>query len=293
MLMTFLNLQEALLAGLLVREAEALPLTGNFNGKQLSVHQEDFTVIATIYAKELSTDLQRRENFVTFGFVARSHSHVVIAFRGTETIWEWIQDADFLTTPYPFVPHGGGTDDGFTEVYKSLCLDPKSPSQRLVHSLPQLLGNNPQTSFIVCGHSLGAAIASLFALDVVGNSILPASMQVYTFASPYVGNQQFAKTYNATVPNTSRIVNRLDIVTHLPPRATFDYAPNGQPYVLAPKDVRVDISCQHHLTTYLHLLSQPDVGQTGEMTIPLDPECQQRPSLLQCCLLCLLKAIRH
>lgn len=286
-------LQEALLAGLLVKEAEALPLAGNFDGKQLSIRQEAFTVIATIYAKELSTDLQQRENFVTFGFVARSPSCIVIAFRGTETIWEWIQDADFLTIPYPFVPHGGDTDDGFTEVYKSLCLDPRSPAQTFVNSLPQRLGSTPQTPVIVCGHSLGAAIASLFALDAVGNNILPSSIKVYTFASPYVGNRQFAETYNATVPNTVCIVNRLDIVTHLPPQASFDYSPNGQPYVLTPKDVRIDIPCQHHLTTYLHLLSRQNASQTGEATIPLDPECQQRPSLLQCCLLCLLKAIRR
>ncbi|CEK14378.1 predicted lipase [Chthonomonas calidirosea] len=291
--MTNINLREAILAGLLTREAEAMTSTDGFNGRKLTINNVTFSVIATIYAKELSTDLMQRQNYVPFGFIACSDSHVVIAFRGTETIWEWIHDAEFLTTPYGFVSNAEETDDGFTNVYASLCTNPTAPSQRLVDSIPSLLGDRvSDTSIIVCGHSLGAAVASLFALDAVGNSVLPACTVVYTFATPYVGNSQFAKTYDAKVPNTFRIVNRLDIVTHLPPRAAFNYSLIGQPYVLTPKDVRVDISCQHHLTTYLHLLSLQVASPTGNAIIPLDPACRLRSPIWQCCMLCLLKAPR-
>ena len=59
----------------------------------------------------------------------------------------------------------------------------------------------------ICGHSLGAAMATLCA------SRLPQTKHLYTFGSPRVGTCSFVK--NLSVPHT-RCVNNNDIVTGVP-----------------------------------------------------------------------------
>jgi len=76
-------------------------------------------------------------------------------------------------------------------------------------------------SFIIGGHSLGAAMATLVAFDMsYGHYKLktqPTVQSVYAFSCPRVGNAEFAKEYNYRVPEHFRIQNDGDIVPQLPP----------------------------------------------------------------------------
>ena len=59
---------------------------------------------------------------------------------------------------------------------------------------------------ISAGHSLGGALATLAAYDVVKR--FPwGSAQVYTVGAPRVGNRAFRREYNARVPDTWTIIN--------------------------------------------------------------------------------------
>jgi len=81
------------------------------------------------------------------------------------------------------------------------------------------------------------------------------------------------------VKNCYRVENRLDIVPKLPPPElppSLNYQHVLSPYELNPADVLLDISCEHSLTTYLHLLSL----QSGGAVIPLDPACG-KPSVAE------------
>jgi pimeloyl-ACP methyl ester carboxylesterase len=62
-----------------------------------------------------------------------------------------------------------------------------------------------------CGHSLGAALATLAA------DRYPATRGVCTFGCPRVGDNTFAAAFNANRANkTLRYVNHHDVVTHVP-----------------------------------------------------------------------------
>ena len=70
---------------------------------------------------------------------------------------------------------------------------------------------------LLCGHSLGGALATLCAFDlrnVCGDRTLPPSrLAVYTFGSPRVGNRAFARFYDAHVCcNHWNIINGHDAV---------------------------------------------------------------------------------
>src|SRR6202007_3386561 len=83
-----------------------------------------YTVITTVYANDLATDMNpvRGSAIVSIGliFQATGTGDVVIAIRGTEGILEWIHDAVFLQVTCPFLAGAGHTEDGFTAMYNSL-----------------------------------------------------------------------------------------------------------------------------------------------------------------------------
>jgi predicted lipase len=66
---------------------------------------------------------------------------------------------------------------------------------------------------LVCGHSLGGAVASLAALDIA-RACPEVLLGCYTFGCPRVGNHAFAAEYAAAVPNTWHLICERDAVAN-------------------------------------------------------------------------------
>jgi hypothetical protein len=238
----------------------------------------NYNVITTFYGNDLATDLNpaRGNQIVSFGLVLQApNNDVVIAIRGTDGIWEWIHDAEFLQVPCPFLAGAGNTEDGFTALYKSLRMTTNLTSTTLVNALPTLPFNQPIGSVTVIGHSLGGALATLLALDMAANTTFKSPI-VYTYASPRTGDTTFANKYNSVVPNTARIANLVDIIPKLPTPPLYDHVMGLfqlTTIVLIPLPpkilVQLDPGCQHYITTYVYLLSR----QGGGTVLPLDANC--------------------
>jgi len=78
------------------------------------------------------------------------------------------------------------------------------------------------------GHSMGGAIANLFALDLSAAPKDPERLLsfdgpvvCYTYGAPRAGNAAFRSVYNALVPQTFRIVASRDVVPTLPPSIAY------------------------------------------------------------------------
>jgi len=264
--------------GMLVQKAEAVPpdQTVYNPGDVINVAYDainvDYTVVTTFYGNDLATDARpdRAQQIVSFGFVAQDPvGNVVVAIRGTEGILEWVQDARFLAVKCPFLAGAGLTEDGFTAVYESLRTARDAGSARLVDALPGMAFPQSVTSLTICGHSLGGALVTLLALDVAANTTF-SRPNAYTYASPRTGDPSFADTYNQVVPSTARIANRFDLVPKLPLPPLYEHVLGL--YELNPMlKIKLDLLCQHHLTTYLYLLSL----QTGGTVLPPNSECTQ------------------
>merc|ERR1711865_171461 len=67
----------------------------------------------------------------------------------------------------------------------------------------------------VTGHSLGASVATLFAMDYV-NSTGKRPDAVFTFGQPRVGNAAFAEYYTSKVTHHWRSTHHQDPIPHLP-----------------------------------------------------------------------------
>jgi hypothetical protein len=248
----------------------------NAAGAALSAGGIDYTVITTIYANDLATDMNpsRADDEVSIGLICQVNQtgDVVIAIRGTEGILEWIHDVEFDLVPCPFLVGAGHTEDGFTAMYESLRTGAQSGSPTVVSALAKLSSVNSVT---ICGHSLGGALATLLALDVAANTAF-SNPAIYSYASPRTGDSLFASTFDQVVTNSYRIANRLDIVPALPPPIDYEHVLN--PYELNPIRltplppkilVKSTVECEHSLATYLYLLSL----QSGGSTLPLEPAC--------------------
>ena len=64
----------------------------------------------------------------------------------------------------------------------------------------------------IIGHSLGAALATLMAVDVRSNRNFKKSISLRTFGSPCVGNPAFVKHFNQTIYDSKRYAIYMDPV---------------------------------------------------------------------------------
>lgn len=158
-----------------------------------------------VYAAGANYDKFIDTGWDTQCFVAANDTDVVVAFRGTESIKDWVTDCKFFRRKVGGFP--GEIHDGFGDAFYASC-------QQLREALWDVMQNR---RIWVTGHSLGGALATLAAYDIVrgGKEISGC----YTFGQPRVGNPEFASNYDSNPVlrlRTFRLVHENDIVPRVP-----------------------------------------------------------------------------
>ena len=106
----------------------------------------------------------------------------------------------------------------------------------------------------VTGHSLGAALMTLYATENTLTHKIPAIDAPYTLASPMVGDSTFVNVFNGLKLNSWRIINEQDIVSILPPfPPTYRHVDTEQQYDSRGK-VQQSVSCCHAVATYFSFI---------------------------------------
>jgi triacylglycerol lipase len=131
------------------------------------------------------------------GLVASNEEMVVLAFRGTDSLQNWLTDATIIQKP----GFGGLVHKGFADALEVVWDELEPPLREQL----------PGRDLWVTGHDLGGALAVLAAarLQEQGTNV----EAVYTFGAPRVGNFSF---YEAYQPITYRLVNNNDVIPHVP-----------------------------------------------------------------------------
>jgi Lipase (class 3) len=222
----------------------------------------------------------------------------IIAIRGTEGVVEWLDDAaSIVMVPFKQAPSAGRVAYGFDKIYTSMKVvavprAAQAPAA-VVEPEPELTGSfgdqleqlavrretergvvrefaqgrtRRERPTVVTGHSLGAALTTLFVLEESLKHKFDISL-ISTLASPKVGNGEFKQVFDALPLTSWRIFNIRDVVPKVPPTIPFildyehvDVASSFDSWLFAKKN----LGCYHNIDTYLHSLNRG---------IPLAPEC--------------------
>jgi hypothetical protein len=182
-----------------------------------------------------------------YGYVARdkhTQKQFAIAIRGTEGWAEWWDDAAAFLVPFSQVPHAGRVAHGFDKIYSTLKIEqhPRTAAGLMeAGPLPELQGSfgdqleelhkrlervspggaivnqekgRPERPYVVTGHSLGAALTTLFVMENKEKQKFDITTSC-KFASPR-GNMGFVQLFNSLPIASWRIVNSCDLVPKLP-----------------------------------------------------------------------------
>lgn len=151
---------------------------------------------------------------------------VVIAYRGTATCLEWLENLRATLTHLPnacsdFGPDGSCgpmVESGFLSLYTSGTASSPSLQQMVREEISRLIqtyGDEP-LSLTITGHSLGAALATLTAYDIKTTFKRSPLVTVISFGGPRVGNRIFRQHLEKQGAKVLRIVNSDDLITKLP-----------------------------------------------------------------------------
>lgn len=162
----------------------------------------NYSVSSVIKAKSMGHVWER------FGFIIESPQEVIIAFRGTSSTTNWISDIIASQKKFKYIKEDCLTHRGFTDIYSSARDEIHSALGKIV----------PGKTIYITGHSLGAALATMCAVDLAANTAYHTPFPyLFTYGSPRVGDPAFAKACTTYVPNSYRIANPFDVVTYTPP----------------------------------------------------------------------------
>jgi len=127
---------------------------------------------------------------------------VIVAFRGSSSAMDWMHNAVALqTTLSPWTDVR--VHAGFLHQYRSLH-----------HRLAELLHSLDAKHLLLCGHSLGGALACVAAAMLLSSY----TGDLVTFGAPRVGNARFAEVVRSRCVRITRVVHSRDVVPTAPLR---------------------------------------------------------------------------
>ncbi len=187
---------------------------GNSNGlRELS---QDGTSDLPISSKLITSKSSDNINGKLLLAYNQANNSVLIAYRGSANAQNWIIDATAVKTPW-FVPlpepdqtiaaylSSAQVHFGF-EVYKN-ALYMNAKVYNWLNSR-----TNSNTTYLITGHSLGGAAASLLSALLLSEGKSADKVSTITFGQPAAGNSFFALAYQLKGKYYSRIVNEYDPV---------------------------------------------------------------------------------
>jgi triacylglycerol lipase len=214
---------------------------------------------------------QNEQERITSTYVESGKSgKVYISFAGTENNTDVKTDVnagDSRVPPEWLRPGDPAVrvHSGFLRVYTQL-------RPRLLHLAKSARGGAPGmvSAVVLCGHSLGGALATLAALDLAGQSWSGGiGLELYTFGQPQVGDGAFVKLFNSRVPHAVRVVNPFDPV----PRSLSAVFLHTKGHYAVTSFSRDSPLTAHDLATYDIALRRPQWARVAGIFAPLVYVC--------------------
>ncbi|XWS12550.1 hypothetical protein CRYUN_Cryun37aG0099100 [Craigia yunnanensis] len=194
---------------------------------------------------------------------------ILVAWRGTITDSEWFNNVNFFQTSASEL-FGAGNNakvhSGFLSLYTRASS--KSPTNKTS-------AREQEINITVTGYSLGAALATLNAMDIVangynrptGNSQKSCMVTAFAYPGPRVGNHDLEEEFKTLGDHLRllRITNFWDPVHHLPSKFLSDYTRLGE-------ELKIDTSKSDYLKRNFIGISSVDLQRGTDSTYIPPPE---------------------
>lgn len=157
------------------------------------------------------------------GFLSVStiNQEIVIAFRGSSSIRNFIADVNFEYVD--FICSGCKAHAGFATAWYE-------PRTAILAALKTATAQYPTYKIVITGHSLGGAVATLAAADLRNQGY---AVDLFTYGSPRTGNAAFATWVTGQSGITARVTHVNDPVPRLPPMLIAGYRHTSPEYWLS------------------------------------------------------------
>ena len=151
--------------------------------------------------------------------VLPSSKSIFVTFRGSSSVLNWLDDFEVLKIPYTTYPSCNcSVHKGFYKATLSLKESTITAIQTLFNKYPDY------KQLFFTGHSLGAAITQLMAMEMMiyfseKMIIDDITVTIYNFGQPRVGDNKYAGFVNTIIDEDHffRFTHYKDTVPHVPP----------------------------------------------------------------------------
>jgi len=154
-----------------------------------------------------ATTLVTRGELAVIGYIAERDT-LFVGYRGSTNIQNWIDNLH-VRQESPYRDKDVGVERGMYSVYASLRTD-------VLFTLNNMVSKYGTRRLLITGHSLGGAIATLTAFDLLYSKAPFLVSDLITFGSPRVGNDRFAQYFDEFDVRITRVTHYYDMVPHVP-----------------------------------------------------------------------------
>ena len=174
------------------------------------------------------------------GYVAVDHvsNLIVIAFRGSESVVNWLGNVNIAMAPWSFCA-GCTVHAGFYDSWNSV-------KPQVESTLTTATQTWPSYSVVATGHSLGGAMAALAAAEL---RTIGVQVTLYTYGQPMSGNMKWAQ-FVTNQGNNFRVTHQKDVVPTLP-GLILGYHPSEGEYHITSGDNKPVTTSDINLSTGL------------------------------------------
>ena len=162
----------------------------------------------TCYSNNVLTNvIEKDSEQVIFGY-NQDYNAIFISFRGSSNIENWLANIQFHQIQ-PYDDENLSVEKGFYNLFADL-------KPIIYETLQELSSKYATHNVLSTGHSLGGALATLFAFDNYYYNEEYNVIALMTFGSPRIGNHNFVTKFANYNMYSKRITHYYDMVPHVP-----------------------------------------------------------------------------
>ncbi|MEM7173722.1 MAG: lipase family protein [Bacteroidota bacterium] len=162
-----------------------------------------------------------RVSMLAYLAINKTKKIILLVFRGSRHLGDWYNNSRLTIKKSDHLAYKGYLHGGYVDIFEQSVHQLDALLKSCIHNVPSL----KNYELIICGHSLGGAMATISAAYLVGNKFytkhfLPKNIHLITFGSPHVGIKYQGHDFGQWMQAHMSHIKRFERATDLAPSLT-------------------------------------------------------------------------